>query len=220
MLKLVIGNRNYSSWSLRAWLVARHAGLAFEEVRVALSTPEFEARIGALSPSRRVPALHDGDRVVWESLAIAEYLAERSPEAHLWSAAPDARATARAVTCEMHAGFGALRATLPMNCRARDRRVTIDPATAADLERIRALWNDCRLRFGGAGSWLFGAWSIADAMYAPVASRLLTYGIELDATCTRYVETVHDDPHMQEWGAAAAREPETIADEEVGAGGS
>jgi len=222
MLRLIIGNKNYSSWSLRAWLPLRHAEIEFEEIRVPLDTPEFAKRIGDLSPSRRVPALHDGGLVVWESLAIAEYLAEylaeRAPAGRLWPIAEAARATARAVSCEMHAGFDALRATLPMNCRARNRRVAVDPATAADIARIQTLWRDCRRRFGEAGPWLFGAWSIADAMYAPVASRFLTYGVELDEICADYVAAVHADPHLQAWVAAGTAESETIAGEEVGGG--
>lgn len=214
--RLVIGNRNYSSWSLRGWLALRKGGAEFAVVRLALDAPEFARDIGRLSPSRRVPVLHHAGRCVWESLAIAEYANETFAAGALWPDEAGARAHARAASCEMHAGFAALRAELPMNCRATDRRVTGSAALARDIERIRGLWRECRRRFGAAGPWLYGRWSIADAMYAPVASRFLTYGIEMDGPEAKYLATALADADLQAWIAAAAQESEVIASEEAG----
>ncbi len=211
---LILGNKNYSSWSLRGWLVLRKAGIAFEEYRVSLSTPEGDHQLAEETPAGLVPVLVDGAITVWESLAIAEYAAERNPS--LWPEAQAARAMARSVAAEMHAGFAALRHALPMNCRARGRRVEVDDATRADIERVQRLWSDCRTRFGGDGPWLFGRFSVADAMYAPVASRFATYGVEGPRLVTDYVATVLADPDVAAWYAAAEAESEVIEEEEVG----
>jgi glutathione S-transferase len=217
-LTLVIGNRNYSSWSLRPWILLRHLGLAFREIRLPLDTPEFAAEIGRYSPTRRVPVLIDGALAVWESTAILEYLSELAGGAG-FPAERAARATARAACAEMHAGFGALRSGYPMNIRARVRRVPITAALGEDIRRIDALWSDCRQRHGSGGPWLFGAYSAADAMYLPVAFRFQTYGTDgLGPVARRYLASALADPLVGPWVRGAHAEPETIAHAEVGRG--
>jgi glutathione S-transferase len=216
-LTLVVGSRNYSSWSLRPWLLMRHLGLPFEERQFHLDTPEFDAEIAKISPTRRVPVLVHGDLVVWESLAICEYASELAG-GRGWPGDPRLRAIARAAASEMHSGFGALRAACPMNARATGRQVPMTPPLARDLARIDALWSGCRRDHGGLGSWLFGEFSVADAMYAPVALRLRTYGLPLSSLATRYLETMLGDARLREWIDAARRETQVIPHEEVGAG--
>lgn len=210
-LTLVIGNKAYSSWSLRPWLLMRHSGIPFDEVRLPLYTERWNAEIGRYSPSGRVPALFDGETKIWDSLAICEYLAEREPHKQLWPRDRSARALARAVSAEMHSGFSELRTQMPMNVRRRlpDRGRT--PGALKDIARIERLWNDCRQRFGQNGPFLFGQFSIADAMYAPVASRFYTYDVELDPVSREYVGTLLSLPAMQRWIAEAQAEVETIA---------
>jgi glutathione S-transferase len=216
MLKLIIGNKAYSSWSLRGWLVVRLAGVAFEERLIRLSEPGSRAALLAQSPAGRVPVLHHGERVIWDSLAIIEYLAEQCPEAGLWPADPTARAYARSIAAELHSGFGALRSQMPMNLRKSLPGRGQGPGVAADIERIVALWQDCRQRFAGPdGPFLFGAPGAADAMYAPVATRLRTYGVALDPVAAAYVEAVHAWPLFREWQAAALEEPWIIPEDEV-----
>lgn len=222
MMRLIIGNRNYSSWSLRAWLVAARCGMPLEVVRLPLDTPEFAARVHALSPSGRVPALQLDGFQVWDSLAIAETLAERFPAAGLWPADAAARAEARAISAEMHAGFGALRRELPMNIRAR-RRVDVSAAAAADIARVCGIWASCRARFAAEGPWLFGAWSIADAMYAPVVTRFVTYGVgeagddgTADAPVAAYIRTTCAEPLLAAWSALAREESEVVEADEAG----
>lgn len=214
-LGLIIGNRIYSSWSLRGWLLARQSGLDFDCEVVPLRQPDTAARIRARSPAGKVPALLDGDLVVWDSLAIAEYLVERAPEAGIWPADAAARAVARSVCAEMHSGFAALRQAWPMNLKRRGPALAPDEATAADIARIVALWTDCRDRFGAGGDFLFGAWSAADAFYAPVVSRFLSYEAALDASARAYCEAVWSHPCMVEWRAGA--EGETWAIEAIDA---
>lgn len=210
-LILIIGNRNYSSWSLRPWLLLRQAGIPFRERYLPIRSDAWVAQIHALSPSGKVPALHDGDIRVWDSLAICEYLAERFPEKQLWPAEVAARAAARSVSAEMHAGFQALRQNMFMNIRRRwpDRGRT--PETLADIERITAIWNDCRSRYGQHGPFLFGRFSIADAMYAPVALRFQTYEVPVAGTAGDYARTLLALPAMQEWVAAAHAERDRLA---------
>jgi glutathione S-transferase len=211
---LVIGNRNYSSWSLRPWLVLERLGEPFETLRIPLDQPDTAERIRRHSPAGRVPVLVEDDIVVWDSLAIIEHLAEAHPE--IWPTAPAARAMARSIAAEMHSGFAALRNELPMNIRARGRRIEPSPAAGADIARIKAIWHEARDRFGKDGPWLFGEWSAADAMYAPVASRFATYGIALPDALSAYQQTVLDAPAMQDWSALASAESEVIEHEEVG----
>ena len=206
---IYIGNKNYSSWSLRAWLMMKATGQPFEEVLVPLYEPASRAEILRHSPSGKVPALHHKGNVVWESLAIGEYLAETLPAARLWPEAPAARAVARAVSTEMHGGFGELRRHMPMNMRASVSRDII-PEMQGDLDRIAALWRDCRRRFGAGGGYLFGHFTIADAMYAPVVSRFRTYKVGLDEEAQAYADTLWAHPALQEWAAAARNEPMVV----------
>ncbi|MGH2342422.1 glutathione S-transferase family protein [Segnochrobactraceae bacterium EtOH-i3] len=214
---LVIANRRYSSWSLRAWLVATHFRIPVEEVLIPLDTPETKAQIRAFSPSGRVPCLVGAGAVVWDSLAIIEYLAETVPEKAIWPRDRLARAHARSIVAEMHSGFMALRSACPMNLRRtfpfRDRGA----AVAADVARITALWADTRARFGAGGPFLFGAFSAADAFYAPVVLRLLGYGFPLDAGTAAYCAAVTELPDMQAWMTAAAEEPWIVSADEVDA---
>lgn len=211
---LVIGNRNYSSWSLRPWLVLKALGLPFTVVRVPLDLPDTAERIRQYSAAGRVPVLVEDGITVWDSLAIIEHLADAHP--HSWPGEPAARAMARSISAEMHSGFMALRNDLPMNIRATGRRVDVAAATRADIARIIAIWQDARQRFAAGGPWLFGAWSAADAMYTPVASRFRTYGIDLPADLEVYRDTALAAPGMQEWTALAEAESESIEHEEVG----
>jgi glutathione S-transferase len=211
---LVIGNHNYSSWSLRPWLALKHLGVPFRLERIALDQPDTAACIRRHSPGGRVPVLVEGDVTIWESLAIIEHLAEAHPQ--LWPSEPVARGMARAVAAEMHSGFQALRNELPMNIRAMGRAVAPSPAAAADIARIVAIWSEARKRFGRTGPWLFGAFSAADAMYTPVASRFRTYGVPLPEALMRYQDTALGSPAMREWTAMAESEAEVIAHEEVG----
>jgi glutathione S-transferase len=205
-LTLWIGNKKYSSWSLRPWIALKVANIPFEEVLVPLRTDEFKSRVKAVSPAGRVPVLRDGDAVVWESLAILEHLAERFPDAQLWPAEPKARAHARAIAAEMHGGFGALRGHCPMNV-ARRRARTLTPEVEADVQRIDAMWSDARARFGKSGPFLFGAFSAADAMYAPVVSRFVSYDIGVSAAARDYMAAVTSLPAYAEWEAAGIAEP-------------
>ncbi len=207
-----IGNKNYSSWSLRAWLALKQTGAAFAEVLIPLDQSDSRERLRSHSPSGRVPVLRHGDLVVWESIAIAEYLAERFPGARLWPASPAARAVARAVSAEMHAGFVALRTHLSMDMRSRYPGRGRTAEVAEDIGRIITLWTECRARFGSGGDYLFGSFGIADAMYAPVVSRFVTYGVELDGVAAAYRDAVWAWPALQEWVTAAHAEPWVIGD--------
>ncbi|WP_437987104.1 glutathione S-transferase family protein [Sorangium sp. So ce117] len=210
-LTLYLGNRTYSSWSLRAWLVLKQAGADFEEVVIPLQAPGTRTlEIQRYSPSGKVPALQHGALTIWESLAIAEYAAELFPAAKLWPEARDARAVARSVSAEMASSFTALRTALPMNVRRKIQGVALTDAASQDIARVQAIWSDCRSRFGQGGEFLFGRFSVADAMYAPVATRFDTYGVELDAVSRRYVASILALPAMQAWIAKAREEPHII----------
>jgi glutathione S-transferase len=212
---LVVGNKNYSSWSLRGFLAARCAGVPFDEVLVRLSQPGTKRQLLQHSPAGKVPALKHGDRVIWDSLAIIEYLAEIRPEAGLWPADAGARAHARSIAAEMHAGFSALRAAMPMNLRkslpGRGRGRDVED----DIERICALWADCRARYGSGGPFLFGDFCAADVMYTPVATRFRTYAVALDDVCQAYVDAVLARPDYLDWHAAALEEPWVIPEDEI-----
>jgi glutathione S-transferase len=212
---LVVGNKTYSSWSLRGWLAARLAGIEFEEQLVRLSEPGSRAELLSHSPAGKVPLLKHGPRVVWDSLAIVEYLAEQRPESGLWSADPDARALARSIAAEMHAGFAALRQHMPMNLKKHLPGRGQGPGVAADIARIDAIWQDCRRRFGTGGPFLFGEPSAADAMYAPVATRFRTYGVGLEPVAQAYADAVLAWPAFLEWQAGALEEPWIIAEDEI-----
>jgi glutathione S-transferase len=215
MLTLLIGNKNYSSWSLRAWIMLRHAGLPFEELLVPLDRPDSAERIRAFNPAGLVPALRHDGLLVWESLAICEYVCELAGRG--LPTDPVARAQARSVSCEMHAGLRALRGSWPMNIRATGRRTPASPELLAQVTRVETLWHECRTRFGAGGPWLFGEYSLADAMYAPVVMRFRTYGAEVSALAQAYMTTVLTDPLLADWLAAAATEPWVVAADEAGA---
>ncbi len=208
-LTIYLGNKNYSSWSLRAWLALKRVGEPFEEVVIPLRQPDTRETILRDSPSGLVPALKHGELTIWDSLAIAEYLAETFPQASLWPAEAESRAVARAVSAEMHAGFVALRRNMPMNLRASFPGLGLTPEVQQDINRITAIWRGCRKRFGKGegGPFLFGPFTIADAMFAPVVGRFRTYGVELDEASREYARAVRDSGEMQEWAEAAVNEP-------------
>lgn len=208
-LTLVIGNKNYSSWSLRPWLSMKQAGLDFTEIRIPLDTLTSHEEIRRYSPSGRVPVLLDGKLTVWESLAICEYVAERFAPT-LWPEDAALRAVARSISAEMHAGFVKLRENMPMDCRARYPGLGMNPGVQADIDRITAIWRECRNNFGTSGDFLFGQFAIADAMFAPVVSRFVTYGVKLDAVAQAYADAIWALPAMHEWLNAASHEEETI----------
>ena len=216
-LVLVIGTKNYSSWSLRPWLLLKHLDLEFTERQYHFGTPEFESEIPKISPTRRVPVLLHDELRVWESVAIGEYASELAG-GRGWPADSGLRAQARSIAHEMHAGFRALRDSCPMNARSTGRQVAMTPPLEQDLRRIDAIWSGCRRDHGERGPWLFGAFGIADAMYAPVALRVKTYGLPLSALAARYLETMLDDDHLQQWIRASELESIFIPHEEVGAG--
>lgn len=215
-MKLVIGNKNYSSWSLRAWLLLKEAGLEFEEHRIPLDTESSAEEISQFSPAGRVPVLLLDDQFIWDTLAIAETINERWPEKHLWPDDPVSRAHARSVCAEMHAGFSALREAMPMNCRAMGRKVTLTDAVAADIDRIFEIWTDCHHRYGKDGDWLFGRFSVADAMFAPVVLRFRTYGINLSESASVYPRRLLESPAIQDWLLESESETEVISQEETG----
>lgn len=210
--RLVIGNKHWSSWSLRPWLAMKHAGLDFEEIRINLRAPDKKELILAQSPAGKVPVLWAGDLMIWDSLAILDYVAEQHPEAKLWPTDARARAIARSASAEMHSGFQALREHCPMKHLSREPRETHIEQVEADIRRIVALWQDCRRRFGGEGPFLFSSFSVADAMYAPIASRFRTYVEDLgrfgdDGTAAAYMDALFALPAMEAWerGAEAER---------------
>ena len=214
--KLVIGNKNYSSWSLRTWFLLREAGIDFEEQRIPLDLDGSAAEIARYSPSGRVPVLILGEQPVWDTLAIAETVAEKWPEKELWPSDPAAKAHGRSVCAEMHAGFPTLREAMPMNCRAMGRKVSLPDALAADIDRILDIWSDCYRRYQSQGDWLFGRFSVADAMFAPVVLRFRTYGINLPESASSYPRRLLESESIQEWLAAAESEIEVIKREEIG----
>ncbi len=211
---LIIANKNFSSWSLRPWMLMRHLGITFRETILPLDTPQFKDDVAQYSPSGRVPVLIHGGLTVWDSLAICEYVAEVSGRG--WPADRAARAVARSISAEMHSGFANLRAEWPMHAAARNRRTPMTPGLEADIERVEEIWSDCRSRFGKGGPWLFGEYSIADAMYAPVVLRFNTYGAPLTETARWYIAAALEDPALQSWMLAAREEPWTVPGHEVG----
>ncbi len=208
---LVLGDKNYSSWSLRPWLSLKACGATFVEERIRLRLPDSKAEIFKRSPSGKVPALKTELGLIYDSLAIVEYLAERYPEAGLWPADPAARAAARCISAEMHAGFQALRNDMPMDLVSRFPMPDVSETLANNIRRIVAIWKDTRVRFGGDGPLLFGRFTNADAMYAPVATRFRTYGTPLahygdDGTAADYVDAIYAMPDMTEWLEGARAE--------------
>lgn len=216
-LLLVVGTRNYSSWSLRPWMLLRHLGLEFTVRQIHFDTPEFESELPKLSPTRRVPVLIHGELRLWESLAICEYVSELAG-GRGWPADPARRAIARSVAAEMHSGFSALRSSCPMNARATGRRVPMTAPLERDLKRLDAIWSGFRRDNGDLGPFLFGDFSAADAMFAPVALRVRSYGLPLSELAHRYLDTMLTDPHLCDWVEESRRETVVIPYEEVGAG--
>ena len=200
---LVIGDKHKSSWSLRPWLLMRHFGVPFDEVVLPLDTPEYERRIGDWSPTRRVPVMHVGDELVWDSLAICEVANERWLGDRGWPAEPRARAAARSAAAEMHSGFGALRTQLPFDARRIPAAPHWDAAASRDMARVQAIWAQLRARFGGDDGFLCGGFGIVDAMYAPICVRFRGYGVPVDANAQAFMETIFALPAYREWQAAA-----------------
>ena len=215
-MKLIIGNKNYSSWSLRAWLLLAHHELPFEEERIALDQPDTHTRLARYTDAARVPVLIDDDLTVWDSLAICEYVSERYLQGGGWPASAQARAVARSCCAEMHSGFPEIRGQLPMNCRASGRRVPLTAALQKEIDRIDQMWAQCRANYASEGPWLFGTFSIADCLFAPVALRFRTYGIELSEVSAQYQQQILDHEPVRHWVEQARDEPESIEHEEVG----
>ncbi len=214
--KLIIGNKNYSTWSLRAWFLLAEAGIDFEEERLALDSEEFASKIARYSPARRVPVLILDGQPIWDTMAIAETVAAHWPEKGLWPVDSNARAHARSVCAEMHSGFSTLREAMPMNCRAMGRKVALADELAADIDRILEIWSDCHRQYQSGGDWLFGEFSVADAMYAPVVLRFRTYGVNLPQSATAYPRRLLQSDSLQDWLAAAESETEVIERDEIG----
>lgn len=209
-LTLVIANKTYSSWSLRPWLALTHFDVPFDEIVIPLYQDDTSTQVRKHSPAGKVPVLHHGSITVWESLAILDYLADAFYDRLWWPADPHAKAHARTIAAEMHASFGPLRNAMPMNLsKTYPARKWADDVNS-DVSRVHEVWRDARSRFGADGNFLFGDFTIADAMYAPVVTRFKTYEIELDATCDAYASAVSNLPAMQKWSAEAAEEPWVI----------
>ena len=207
MLKIIVGNKRYSSWSLRGWLAARQSGLPCEELMLPMWTEQYDAaKRDGLLPSGKVPTLWDGDLAVWDSLAIVEHLAERAGRDLYWPTDPAARAFARSISAEMHSGFAPLRQHCGMNLRRRYPGFAVNSDTQADIDRIVALWTEARARFGAGGDYLFGDFGAADIMFAPVVTRFVTYDVALPEVAEDYVDAVVAHPFMVEWQAGADAE--------------
>ena len=217
---LILGNLVYSSWSLRGWLLFEPFGIDFDYEVVPLYVPEYQRFLQENYPAPTVPTLvvSDGDdsQTIWDSLAIAEYLHERHPQAGIWPTDPGARAAARTLCAEMHSSFHVLRECMPMNCRAMGRKVSLPDVLTDDIDRIIAIWSECHNKFSGDGGWLFGHFTVADAMFAPVVLRFRTYGINLPESAGFYPHRVLESEAMQDWLAAAECEVEVIEREEKG----
>ena len=212
-MELIIGNKNYSSWSMRPWLLLSHFDIDFEETLIPLHQPRSHELLAEYSPSFKVPVLIDGDLTIWESLAICEYISENLLKNKAWPEHPKERAVARAYCSEMHAGFSALRKELPMNCRA-SRKVKMSEQCEHEVHRIDGMWQDALNRHDG--EWLFGEFSIVDCMFAPVVSRFATYAIDVSDTSQAYMGKILTLPSMQRWYEDAAKEPHVIAACEAG----
>ncbi|MFN5819662.1 MAG: glutathione S-transferase family protein [Novosphingobium sp.] len=223
-MKLIIGNKNYSSWSLRGWLALKHSGLAFEEIQVPLYGEDWDHRKkehDEIAPSSgKVPVLWDGDAVVWDSLAIVEYLADRVGRERFWHKADDARAMARSMVAEMHSSYAALRRQCPMNIRRQVLGWESDEDARGDVVRILTLWAEARARFGRGGPFLFGTFSAADIFYAPIVSRFMTYGIGVPGFALAYMEAIWEHEWLQAWVAAAEEEDWVIEQWEIPGRGS
>lgn len=214
-LRLIIGNCNYSSWSLRPWLFLQHHCIGFETTRVSLFSDTMEKDLTPYFSGGKVPVLRHDGLEVWDSLAILEYLAELFPDRNGWPAERGARAVARSVSAEMHSSFNIVRSELPMNCRRRFPGFQPTPTASREIERLLSVWRFCRQRFGGEGPWLFGHFSVADCMYAPLVMRLVSYDVELDDISAAYVDTLYHSPAAQTWVALGKAETEVIEEDEA-----
>jgi glutathione S-transferase len=214
-LEIVIANKNYSSWSLRPWMAMSMASIPFTERMIHFGEPRFSEEVRKISPAGRVPILIDGDLTIWDSLAILEYLAETFPEKQLWPASREARAMARSVSNEMHSGFSALRNACPMNLRRPSRPIAMSSSVHADVDRIEDIFQSCRLKFGADGPFLFGAFSIADAMFTPVVTRFDTYAIPTRPHTRDYMNTIMATPAFRLWKADASKETQIVPHDEV-----
>jgi glutathione S-transferase len=214
-LHLVIANKNYSSWSLRPWLAMSMAGLDFDETLILLDTPDTKRQIAEHSKAGRVPILHHGKFTIWETLAVLEYLAETFPEKNFWPKGKAARAVARAISNEMHAGFSGLRNACPMNLRRPHKPVMLNDEIRADVVRIEEIWRDCRKTYGKGGKFLFGRFCNADAMFAPVVTRFETYAIPVARDTRAYMDTVLATKAFQKWKSAALKETWIVPHDEV-----
>lgn len=217
-LTLVIANKNYSSWSMRPWVLLRGRGIPFQERMLKFESPEWRDHIARLSPSGLVPVLWEGEPgsgfATWDTLAIAERLHELFPAAGVWPPDAQARARARSLCAEFHSGFRALRGAMPMNIRSRYPGKGMNPDVAKDIDRIRMLWTEARTTFGSNGQYLFGPFCAADAFYAPVATRFVTYGVDLDGAAREYQQALLDSPGVKAWSAEAVKETEFVAEDE------
>lgn len=214
-LALVIGNKNYSSWSLRPWVFMKQNNIDFGEIPVSLSVESTAAQLAEYGSGLKVPVLKDGDFLVWDSLSILEYVAEKYLDSSGWPSEQSARATARSISCEMHSSFPNIRNALPMNCRKKFHNIHLSKQTESEIERIKLLWRQCRTKFGQGGEWLFGEYSIADAMYAPIALRFHGYDIPLEGVEQAYVQSVLSQPCIKDWIEAGVMEEEIIAEDEI-----
>ncbi|MFC3149622.1 glutathione S-transferase family protein [Litoribrevibacter euphylliae] len=213
-MRLIIGNKNYSSWSLRPWLLMKHAGLKFEEIRIPLFTESTKYQLAEYSPSMKVPVLIDQGETIWDSLAIMEYISERYMKNQGWPEDLMIRAVGRSAAAEMHSGFFALRNELPMNCRA-DLKLPLSSEVRNEVDRIEAIWTELREEFRSYGPWLLGQFSIADAMFAPVVIRFSTYQVDLNELCEDYMDHVLSDPYLEQWLREGREEPEIIEAAEI-----
>jgi glutathione S-transferase len=214
-VQLIIGNKNYSSWSLRPWLLLKHFAVEFEEVKIALFTEGYQAELAKYSPTLRVPVLVDGDSKIWDSLAIAEYVSEKYLQGSALPADIEERALCRAYCSEMHSGFMAIRSEMPMNCRAL-KRLKISQAAKAECERIDQLFVEARTRFSGRGEYLFGDFTLADCMFAPIVMRFTTYSVELSQISQNYMNTMLKNSALQAWIADAQNESQILTEFELG----
>ena len=214
-LQLIFGNKNYSSWSLRPWILMKHYQVPFEEKRIPLFTDESKQVLSQHYSNGKVPVLMDGDFEVWDSLAILEYISEQYLDGKGWPQNTKARAIARAVSAEMHSSFVAVRNEMPMNCRKQFQDFTYSATAQADVDRICSIWEICRSTYGHSGDWLFGEFSIADAMFAPIALRFHSYCIELTPSAQTYVTNILNHPHIQDWIEAGKTEEEVIGEDEA-----
>jgi glutathione S-transferase len=210
-LTLVIGNKNYSSWSLRPWLALKQFGVQFDEICIPLYTPETASKIHQYSPSRKVPVLLHNNQSIWDSLAICEYLAEEFPHLDWWPEDKINRALARSISAEMHSGFQNLRQNMPMNCRAKLPGKGLTPEVQKDIDRITSIWREFRQKFAADGDMLFGKFTIADAMFAPVVLRFVIYDVQLDSISQNYVQTILELPAIKEWIQSAKNETEVLS---------